>query len=100
MTPIFIYLQGLVENFDDIVFACGSSGTAEGLSIGNYLSGSKLKSVSHPPTQNLIAVLFKNINKVKYPMLVSYSETKYSKILLYHILVMANILDLLEVVIK
>ncbi|KAK7461192.1 hypothetical protein BaRGS_00038780 [Batillaria attramentaria] len=35
--------QGVLESFDDVVFACGSGGTASGLSIGNYLTGSKLK---------------------------------------------------------
>ncbi|KAJ8310753.1 hypothetical protein KUTeg_012618 [Tegillarca granosa] len=35
--------QGLLEDFDDIVFACGSGGTAEGLCIANYLTGQKLK---------------------------------------------------------
>ncbi|XP_025079618.1 LOW QUALITY PROTEIN: bifunctional D-cysteine desulfhydrase/1-aminocyclopropane-1-carboxylate deaminase, mitochondrial-like [Pomacea canaliculata] len=35
--------QNVMEDFDDVVFACGSGGTASGLSIGNYLSGSNLK---------------------------------------------------------
>ncbi|CAH1783589.1 unnamed protein product [Owenia fusiformis] len=35
--------QGVADNFDDIVFACGSGGTAAGLCIANYLTGSKLK---------------------------------------------------------
>ncbi|XP_064615088.1 uncharacterized protein LOC135479223 [Liolophura sinensis] len=35
--------QGVLEQFDDIVFACGSGGTAEGLALGNYLTGSKVK---------------------------------------------------------
>ncbi|XP_071162953.1 uncharacterized protein [Mytilus edulis] len=35
--------QGLLEDFDDIVFACGSGGTAAGLSIANYLNQSKLR---------------------------------------------------------
>lgn len=35
--------QGLHENFDDIVFACGSGGTAGGLAIANYLTGSKVR---------------------------------------------------------
>lgn len=35
--------QGVLEEFDDVVFACGSGGTASGLAIGNYLTGSKLK---------------------------------------------------------
>ncbi|XP_045215998.1 uncharacterized protein LOC123566167 [Mercenaria mercenaria] len=35
--------QGVQENFDDIVFACGSGGTAGGLAIANFLTGSKLR---------------------------------------------------------
>ncbi|KAL4227590.1 hypothetical protein ACF0H5_013033 [Mactra antiquata] len=35
--------QGLHEQFDDIVFACGSGGTAGGLAIANYLTGNKLR---------------------------------------------------------
>ncbi|XP_013407843.1 putative D-cysteine desulfhydrase 1, mitochondrial [Lingula anatina] len=35
--------QGILENFDDIAFACGSGATAAGLAVGNYLNGSKLK---------------------------------------------------------
>jgi len=35
--------QGVLENFDDIVFACGSGGTATGLAVGNFLTGSKLR---------------------------------------------------------
>ncbi|XP_065898951.1 uncharacterized protein [Dysidea avara] len=35
--------QGVAEQYDDIVFATGSGGTASGLSIANYLTGSKLK---------------------------------------------------------
>ncbi|KAK2166068.1 hypothetical protein NP493_1335g00002 [Ridgeia piscesae] len=35
--------QGVPEQFDDIVFACGSGGTADGLALGNYLTKSKLK---------------------------------------------------------
>lgn len=50
MIKLYIYrndacglLQNVMEDFDDVVFACGSGGTASGLSIGNYLSGSNLK---------------------------------------------------------
>ncbi|KAH3841240.1 hypothetical protein DPMN_114699 [Dreissena polymorpha] len=35
--------QGVLEDYDDIVFATGSGGTASGLAIGNYLTGSKLR---------------------------------------------------------
>ncbi|XP_046543189.1 bifunctional D-cysteine desulfhydrase/1-aminocyclopropane-1-carboxylate deaminase, mitochondrial-like [Haliotis rubra] len=35
--------QGVLEKFDDIVFTCGSGGTAAGLSIANYLTGSELR---------------------------------------------------------
>ena len=39
------HIQGVAEQYDDIVFATGSGGTASGLSIANYLTGSKLKYV-------------------------------------------------------
>ncbi|XP_070538127.1 uncharacterized protein [Ptychodera flava] len=35
--------QNVLEDFDDLVFTTGSGGTAAGLAIGNYLTGSKLK---------------------------------------------------------
>lgn len=35
--------QGVLENFDDIVLACGSGETATGLAVANYLMGSKLR---------------------------------------------------------
>lgn len=35
--------QGVCENFDDLIFATGSGGTAAGMAIGNYLTGSKLR---------------------------------------------------------
>lgn len=35
--------QDVLEDYDDLVFACGSGGTAAGLSIANYLTGSKLR---------------------------------------------------------
>ena len=35
--------QNLLENFDDIVIAVGSGGSAAGIAIANYLTGSKLK---------------------------------------------------------
>ena len=35
--------QGVLEDYDDLVFACGSGGTAAGLSIANYLTGSKIR---------------------------------------------------------
>ena len=40
-----LHSQGVAEQYDDIVFATGSGGTASGLSIANYLTGSKLKYV-------------------------------------------------------
>ncbi|XP_078380990.1 uncharacterized protein LOC144663796 [Oculina patagonica] len=35
--------QNLLENFDDIVMTVGSGGTAAGIAVANYLTGSKLK---------------------------------------------------------
>ena len=35
--------QGLHENFDDIVVTIATGGTATGLALANYLTGSKLK---------------------------------------------------------
>lgn len=35
--------QGLLDNFDDVVVASGSGGTAAGLAVANHLTGSKLK---------------------------------------------------------
>ncbi|KAL5005385.1 hypothetical protein ScPMuIL_018841 [Solemya velum] len=35
--------QGLAERFDDLVFACGSGGTAAGLCIANFLSGTGVR---------------------------------------------------------
>ena len=35
--------EGVLENFDDIVVAIGSGGTVCGLTIGNYLTGQKVK---------------------------------------------------------
>lgn len=35
--------QDVLDNFDDIVVTVGSGGTASGIAIGNYLTGSKLK---------------------------------------------------------
>jgi hypoxanthine phosphoribosyltransferase len=36
-------MQGVMDNFDDIVVAIGSGGTACGLALANHLTGSKLK---------------------------------------------------------
>ena len=36
-------LQGVLQNFDDIVMAVGSGGTLGGLAISNYLTGSRLR---------------------------------------------------------
>ena len=38
-----ILLQGVLEEFDDIFVAAGTAGTACGLAVANYLTGSKLK---------------------------------------------------------
>ncbi|CAH3107206.1 unnamed protein product [Porites lobata] len=35
--------QNVLEDYDDIVVTVGSGGTASGIAIGNYLTGSKLK---------------------------------------------------------
>ena len=35
--------QGVLENIDDIVVCSGTGGTATGLGVANYLTGSKLK---------------------------------------------------------
>ena len=35
--------QGVLEDYDGLVFACRSGGTAAGLSIANYLTGSKIR---------------------------------------------------------
>ena len=40
-----LLLQGLHDQFDDVVVAIGSGGTLCGLAIANYLTGSKLKLV-------------------------------------------------------
>ena len=37
------FFQNLLENFDDIVIIVGSGGSAAGIAIANYLTGSKLK---------------------------------------------------------
>ena len=36
-------LKNLLEDFDDIVMTVGSGGSAAGISMANYLTGSKLK---------------------------------------------------------
>ena len=36
-------MQGVLNDFDDVFVAAGSVGTACGLAIANYLTGSKLK---------------------------------------------------------
>ena len=38
----FIFIQNVLEDYDDIVVTVGSGGTASGIAIGNYLTGSKL----------------------------------------------------------
>ena len=37
--------QNLLELYDDIILACGSGGSIAGLTIGNYLTGQKIKLV-------------------------------------------------------
>ena len=37
------FIQNVLEDYDDIVVTVGSGGTASGIAIGNYLTGSKLK---------------------------------------------------------
>ena len=39
----YTYIQGVHQNFDDVVIAVGSGGSAGGLAIANYLAGSKIK---------------------------------------------------------
>ncbi|XP_046335288.2 bifunctional D-cysteine desulfhydrase/1-aminocyclopropane-1-carboxylate deaminase, mitochondrial-like isoform X1 [Haliotis rufescens] len=38
-----LYNQGALDRFDDVMVACGSSGTASGICIANYLAGSPLR---------------------------------------------------------
>ena len=38
-----VLLQGVLENFDDIVTTIATGGSAAGLAIANYLTGSKLR---------------------------------------------------------
>ena len=37
------FIQNVLEDYDDIVVTVGSGGTASGIAIGNYATGSKLK---------------------------------------------------------
>ena len=39
----YVFFQGVLEKFDDIVVTIATGGTATGLAIGNYLTGSKLR---------------------------------------------------------
>lgn len=39
----FVFSQGVLERFDDIVYTTGSGGTGEGLAIANHLTGSNLR---------------------------------------------------------
>lgn len=48
--------QNVMENFDDMVFACGSGGTASGLSVSNYLLGSKLRYTCTRQTESLYTI--------------------------------------------
>ena len=36
---ILIFIQNVLEDYDDIVVTIGSGETASGISIGNYLTG-------------------------------------------------------------
>ena len=38
-----IYIQNVLEDYDDIVVTAGTGGTAADIAIANYLTGSKLK---------------------------------------------------------
>ena len=49
--------QGVLEEFDDIVLAVGSGGTAEGIAIGNYLTGSKLRLVYYTSFKMLLYIV-------------------------------------------
>ena len=40
---LFLIFQNLLEDVDDIVITVGSGGSAAGIAIANYLTGSKLK---------------------------------------------------------
>lgn len=43
-TTLSLYLvQGVTDNFTDLVVSIGSGGTIAGLAVGNYLTGSKIK---------------------------------------------------------
>ena len=35
--------QNLLEDYDDVVMACGSGGSLAGMALSNYLTGQKLK---------------------------------------------------------
>ena len=39
----FCLFQNVLEKFDDIVDTVGTGGSASGIAIGNYLTGSKFK---------------------------------------------------------
>lgn len=38
-----LFVQGVLDDFDDVFVAAGCVGTASALAISNYLTGSKLK---------------------------------------------------------
>ncbi|XP_003383705.1 PREDICTED: bifunctional D-cysteine desulfhydrase/1-aminocyclopropane-1-carboxylate deaminase, mitochondrial-like [Amphimedon queenslandica] len=54
--------QGILENFDDIVMCAGTGGTALGIGLASYLTGSKLK-VHAVCTKAPSTVVATNINK-------------------------------------
>ena len=42
-THTHAHTQGVLEGYDDVVVASGSAGTACGLAVSNYLTGSKVR---------------------------------------------------------
>ena len=42
---ITIFLQGILQHFDDIVMCAGTAGTCGAVAVANYLTGSKIKYV-------------------------------------------------------
>lgn len=45
LAMVYVCSQGVLEHFDDIVLPTGRGGTMCGIALGNYLTGSKVKSV-------------------------------------------------------
>lgn len=61
-------LQNVLENFDDIVVTAGSGGTASGIAIANYLTGSKLKWVLNSDPNYFFAGLVLNNQKFVFEL--------------------------------